>query len=525
METSPSDNRSLDDLSDLPPIPQCFQSNKGQLVKTQSDVWTLNPSRRGGMKTPINWKLLEGPEKLCVFSQRSCHLVKLYFIDCLARKEASTARHEFGILISFHCWLASQVTSSSSSFRPYLFDWINLSEETIRSFLHFREKQVAGPDYDLSFLRNLYTWGVARRYPDFSPNILRVLKTMKVRTFPKGHNVRFRHPTKGPFSPDEILSIRDAIKEGRGTDQDRSLVMLHLELGVNPYATAQLMNKDLKRYNIGDSIYYQIDIPRVKKRIAHRETKRRPISNQLGELLEKLQLGEPEDPLFHWLNQSWALPYITRAMRRFAIDANLKSLTGSPLRVSPRRFRYTLATHMAEEGASKYHIAEILDHIDLQNVNVYVETVSSIAAAVAKATDPALGPVVKRFLGRIADSKEKQVDQGLPNAIIPAMMPHLPFAVLNSGGVGICGRDVRKDGLCRLFPPLSCYRCSHFAALRDGPHKEMLESIETFISEVQGSVDDRILKQLEIIREAIKEFIELLGPTAIDDTDTPKENA
>ena len=61
----------------------------------------------------------------------------------------------------------------------------------------------------------------------------------------------------------------------------------------------------------------------------------------------------------------------------------------------------------------------------------------------------------------------------------------------------MCGRDVRKDGLCRLLPPVSCYLCPSFAALRDGPHREMLGSIETFLDEARDIRDRRIPMQLD----------------------------
>jgi len=41
-------------------------------------------------------------------------------------------------------------------------------------------------------------------------------------------------------------------------------------------------------------------------------------------------------------------------------------------------------------GASKFHIADILDHTDLQNVEVYVATTARIADHVAQATDAVL---------------------------------------------------------------------------------------------------------------------------------------
>ena len=78
--------------------------------------------------------------------------------------------------------------------------------------------------------------------------VLRILQSVTAIGNAKGHHVRFRHPTKGPFSPDELLLIRNAIDAGGGAERDRALVMLHLELGHNPSATARLKNKDLIRY-------------------------------------------------------------------------------------------------------------------------------------------------------------------------------------------------------------------------------------------------------------------------------------
>jgi hypothetical protein len=178
--------------------------------------------------------------------------------------------------------------------------------------------------------------------------------------------------------------------------------------------------------------------------------------------------------------------------------------------MNPRRFRFSIGTFMAEEGASVFHIAEILDHTDTQNVRVYVETVSSIADPVAKATDTALAPLVQRFQGRIVDSPDLPAFDGMPKQVIPAIAPHLGIVHLDVGGVGMCGRDVRKDGLCRLLPPLSCYLCPSFAALRDGPHREMLNSIEAFLNENQESSDKRILMQLADVRIAIRQVLDQL---------------
>jgi hypothetical protein len=299
--------------------------------------------------------------------------------------------------------------------------------------------------------------------------------------------------------------IARAVREGLGSSHDRAIVMLHMELGHNPVASARLRNSDLVRYETSSAVVWQLDVPRVKKRIPRRETKRRPISATLGSLLKSLQRDGPANPLLHWLPASQPEGAIGLAMRRFAEAADLVSpRTQQRLRINPRRFRFSIATHMAEEGASLFHIAEVLDHSDTQSVRVYVETASSIADPVAKATDDALMPLVRRFQGRIVEDDAG----GLSHQKIPAVAPHLGLPQLDVGGIGYCGRDAAREGLCQLLPPLSCYLCPSFAALQTGPHRQMLALIEEFLEVQEPQSDRRILVQLDQVRAAIRQVIE-----------------
>jgi hypothetical protein len=106
-------------------------------------------------------------------------------------------------------------------------------------------------------------------------------------------------------------------------------------------------------------------------------------------------------------------------------------------------------------------------------------------------------PLVRRFQGKVVDSNEAVAFEGLPNQVIPAIAPHLDIFHPNTGGIGLCGREVRKDGHCRLLPPVSCYLCPSFAALRTGPHQERLDPIQNFLRLQQNRSDRRILLQLE----------------------------
>jgi hypothetical protein len=512
MRTNLSHTPHPDDDADLPSVPSVIRSRDGAIVETHTTIWRLSGNAEVGKKFLINWELLDPYPFL---TERGRHLLKLYVSHQITKKRASTVWNMYRSLRHFLRWLASHDADIALSLVPATFNWSDITEGQARAFLDWSVKHTAEKGNDFSHLRVFYEWGIARGYEDFQRTTLRQLKSIKAPNNPRGHNVRFRHPSKGPFSSDELFQIRGALQNGKGTDQDRALVMLHLELGLNPYATIQLTNADFRRYETEQLIAYQIDVPRIKKRTIHRETKRRPISNTLGQLLEQLQQGGPEDPLLNWLSPSrpdWSLSY---AMRRFVkITGITSSDTGARLPISPRRFRTSLATAMAAQGASKFHIAEILDHTDLQSADIYTQTVSSIADQVAKATDSLLQPLVHRFLGRIADAPEKSPEQETSLPQIPALAPHLPLPVLNAGGIGSCGK---KDGLCRLLPPLSCYLCPSFVASRQGPHQEMLDALLTFLQQDDNMVDDRIKRQLDDVCLAITEVLEQVSKSSLRD--------
>ncbi|HLV97057.1 MAG TPA: hypothetical protein VKT82_00140, partial [Ktedonobacterales bacterium] len=279
----------------------------------------------------------------------------------------------------------------------------------------------------------------------------------------------------------------------------------------NPLAAILLKNKDLLSYEAQGSRYFQLDVPRIKKRLLVRETKRRPISPTLGNMLIEIQQADVDTPLLFWLPKMEPEAAIAGAMRRFARMSHLvSSRTSGPLKLNPRRFRYTLATHLAEEGASDVHIAEALDHSSLEYVLTYSKTTTFISEPMERATNPRLMPLVHLFLGIIVESDQTQIFAGLPNQIIPGAPPHITQIPLDIGGIGLCGRNLLKDGLCKLFPPLSCYTCSFFAALRVGPHQQLYQGLEAYLEAHRDRLDRRIVLQLEEVLSAIREVLALI---------------
>lgn len=495
-----------DGLGDLPDLPPVSYTVDKQRVETASLIWEARVAPDGGPFGLINWLLTMPAEGAnCHFSGRSWHLVKLYLADRLSQKNFGTVCSDFRALLALDRWLAEQDLSTVLTGKTE-FGWDDYNEALARAFLDHLVTHTGARGRVFSQIRTFYHWGVANQFSDFSSDFLQLLRSIKAPSNYRGHNVRFHNIHRGPFSPEEKQAIKDALDRKAGTLQDRAIVRLHYELGINPHAIMRLHNRDIIFYEAKGTTYYHLDIPRVKKRTNVRETKRRPISPELGALLSQLQQGDPDAPLIYWLPIKRPHIGIAGAMSRFVKTSRIVSLrTHKPLHLSPRRFRYTLATHLAEEGASDMYIAELLDHSDLSNTRVYRETSSLIAEQVAKATDSKLTPLVHRFLGILVDQIPAR--DGLLDQVIPGTTPHLSDAPLDIGAIGGCGREVKKEGLCRLFPPLSCYNCRFFAALRTGPHQQLLQSLENYLETHREQMDKRIALQLEGVLSTIRQVI------------------
>jgi integrase len=513
-------------MASLPPLPvvrsQVITKDR-QIVDTTNDVWHFRASDDGGRVLRVDWPVIAAVGRPLRPSERAIRILKLYVAHRLTFSKGMTVLNDSGMFRRFFRWYA---TGAMGAGGPVIFEWNLVTEEVFRAFLE-HGLTTASKGNDFARLREMYMWGAfGAQLPEFDPDLALALKTIRAQGNIKGASVRFRDPLKGPLDQDEQRIVVRAIAAGAGTAFDRAVVMLHLELGLNPQSTARMKNNDLRvfRASIVEGgrpkliTRYQIQAPRVKKRREFRETKTRPISDQLGQLLSELLKGGPADPLFHWLPADSPEEGINHAMVRFATAAHLVSpRTRATLHLTPRRFRSTLATEMARDGASRERIAEVLDHTDLQNVDVYVETASFVVDQLGERFDQIFDPLLQRFRGKIVDSNAQQALPTVPPKLIPGDIVHLPTAPLNVGGIGMCGRDVRKDGLCQLAPPLTCYPCEFFAAFRTGPHAEVLTALEKISEEMKTISDSRIPMQLADVTSAIRQLLAQLhreeGPT------------
>ncbi len=140
-----------------------------------------------------------------------------------------------------------------------------------------------------------------------------------------------------------------------------------------------------------------------------------------------------------------------------------------PLKVSARRFRYTLATRAIDNGASAYEVADALDHSDLQNVGVYFDVHSNIVTHIDQAVAMALAPRAQAFAKLV--EREDDAERGDQHGSRCYYGDRERDIV---EPVGTCG----NHSFCNISAaPLACYTCPMFQPWMDGPHDLVLDGL------------------------------------------------
>ena len=359
-----------------------------------------------------------------------------------------------------------------------------------------------------SFLKKWHKF----QLPGVTEDAVRFLNQVKIKGIEKGTAVRTMDPDIGPFSDIEVEAIRAAINDsyvnGNISKRDFLLTWLFLLLGQRVRQYALLKVKDIYRVQKADgSVDYILNVPRIKQQAQNLrdEFKERLLTPSYGEALfsyareletsfKGLIDNTEEAPLFPARsirkNQPIAFHYhespTTLALRVKAVIGAIKvysERTGELLKISSRRFRYTLGTRASKEGHGELIIAELLDHSDTQNVQVYTEFTPEVVERINKAVAIKMAPLAKAFAGEIIIEESKAVrGSDITSRILD------PRIDQQMRPMGNCART----GACGFIAPIACYTCGSFQAWVDGPHEQVLDYLLAERERLLRVADERV---------------------------------
>lgn len=494
--------------SPLPALPTHLVLKDGQVLLTRGDTWPLRVAVDGGDKIAVRF----GPIRRFA-DARFVAIAKLFVAEkALTSMAGSLVNYADALKRAAEYWSESGGKVS----------WGRLGAEEFQALRQLGMSRVTGNGRALDFtrVREIYKWGAfAAELPDFSAKTASAIRALRTPGNPKGLPVLSHDPNTGPFSPEEQSLIHTAIKRGVGDIRDRMVVQLLLELALRPIQLLRMFWRGLRCYSVDlqepDGSWrtvrrYTVQVPSAKGRTGKRYERARPITSLLGDSLASLPPADPvKDKLVHWINHdaSGVSEQLILSIRRwFTAAAIIAPRTKKPIHVHMYRFRYTLPTEAARDGASKLQIADLLGHSDTQHVEVYIDAAGTVMQQIEERLDASVfGDQLSAFVGKVVDRANPRPWAGVPRQVVPGVMPAFADLPAIPTGIGACG----EKGLCRLAPPLTCYLCPKFAAFRDAPHGEIASKLlQLIVSRFAERADARYVGELVPVCRAAREVHE-----------------
>ncbi|NRF27099.1 site-specific integrase [Vibrio coralliilyticus] len=201
------------------------------------------------------------------------------------------------------------------------------------------------------------------------------------------------------------------------------------------------------------------------RKMTPREKGELPLFVDIGTIEEIQSIGS--DSLMDYLKSE--LPHIKTSNLINKLNSAVKKLkiiserTGKPLKSTSYRFRYTLGSRAAREGAGTLTIANLLDHADTQNVQVYVANMPEHAIHISKIMNQPLARYASAFAGKLVADESEANAENAGAARIPCREKDC--------NVGSCG----SSNYCQDYAPIACYLCPKFRPWAHAPHHLILE--------------------------------------------------
>lgn len=497
------------------PIPSVVTTAEGHTLNAGVGDWHLPYAMRS--QGTARFSLVNSE-----FARRS---LQLYCLDRVRTVSCHAALMTFD-----ECWayvLKDRVLNDGDGFKDELISCFELAINKYK-----REKKL----WMLYRPIQWYVW-CAEHYPElgFCDDYALELDSMRIPGNPKGEAVKNEDPTKGPLNRAlELQLLINALAAPCPHElkalQERAALALFIAHGRNPANLSLLWEADLVNLTPeADTPTWVIRYPRIKKRLRNPRADLREVpipTVYAGYILDLIAYnqkipceatvdGRPisnDRPLFinqlmnkpalrsGRLDQLFTYPssYLSELIRSFVRRHQIISpLTQRPLIINARRLRYTLATNLVLDGISKKELAYILDHSDLQHVEVYFELAGEIVEHLDKAYFTYYSQLAKYFKGKLVSRDDDLINSDDASKLIPCMDVYEE--------IGVCG----LDALCQLYPPYSCYKCPKFQAYMDADHEAVFEFLYQRRVKALATGDKQIAVQLDEIMLAVQQVIQM----------------
>ena len=463
-------SKEIFDLEEMPTLPGKIKSFWGDQINSADDEW---PTTDIAIRHTFRFQKIQN------LHLRMC--IKLYLGTLAVSKSLSHVKNSYYVLIK---------TFSS-------IDGTDLELQVQKSIdRYILENRNTNNEYTIWYLKDWYNWCLDLYIPYFDEGYADYLDNISISGNSKGQAVLSLEENDGPLNEQELGELVRILSNDTELSRGKVLAYLLLTLGTNPRNMCLLQWKDFSVLSNAGYSLYRISVPRIKKRFRNRvEFRERELDSRVGKLIQEFKSYQNSEYVF--VNSS-GLPLTIQALRLELQSYFARVFSGTSLEgviISPRRLRYTFATRLVMSGVSKERLADLLDHSDLQHVQVYFDLRHKIKGFLTEAENGKLGKLFGKFEGTL-HPENTNLNKDIRYFSDKLKVP-----------VGNCG----SGSSCELLPPYSCVTCKMFNAFEDS-----LEWYETMLKDLlswrQDRLDtfaenDKIHTQMDEVISALKDLV------------------
>ncbi|MEI2605277.1 site-specific integrase [Erwinia aphidicola] len=345
-------------------------------------------------------------------------------------------------------YFSSEYSAGYTKNINYIFSkWLGTTDfKTIDANAVFQFNISLGPEknYKLNSVKKFLTKWKKLGYVGVENSALKALEKISIKSNLTGEAVKRRDPNSGPLTDEELKLIFESISKLLNEDKIHLFMYCYIILlastGRRPLQLTSLKAKDLTRTDKECFLY----IPKVKQRKEFRsEFSIVRIDDSLYEKLRTLidlnrkfiedrvngNIGHlrNELPIFMDAKKSELInpdqnldtimatdflhiknTFISKKLKNLITKFNIRSSSNNDhIRFNARRFRYTLGTRLAKEGASVEVIAKALDHKSINSSGIYIKNSSDNVHSIDISLNSFFEPLSKIFLGEDSTINKK----------------------------------------------------------------------------------------------------------------------
>ena len=488
----------------LPSLPSLIYTGSGVAINPSEKIWAYRDQT-----TQVSLNFLKLPS----ITDEMLLCFKLVLVWYVQNKSAWHLKNIFSRMKALLVYLEKTKTGAIRS----------ISKSDIVSY---GSTLIPGDKWYLGVLKGFFLKWHGLRLPALSSDAVIALKLMRIPGNVKGVAVLTMNPEEGPFSDIEREGMQSAVDNAYLkkflSDEDYLLIYLFMLLGQRSTQYAALKVCDIKAIKgEGGEVIYILNVPRAKQRgnLARTSFKERILIPTIGKLLlehaddvrQRLikLIDDPEQaPMFPAIKPNFHAPgfeyhktslEVANKLNEAMLSISLHSeRTGEPLKITAKRFRYTIGTMAAAEGHSELVIAELLDHQDTQNVQIYVKATPAILERIDRGLAMYMAPFAQAFAGVLIEDESKAIRGNDPSSRIAD-----PRIDRTMKPMGSCG----EFGFCGFLAPITCYTCKNFQPWLDGPHEAVLQYLLAERARLVDATDTRIASVRDRTILAVAEVI------------------